>query len=92
MSLKITDFMRTCHPCEIGKQSKALQPGVGKYHGIEKKFSFINLDVVDPLLESEGLTCLILITDCCSKWFEALALQQATSQEIYNAFLHGTAS
>ena len=88
----VTDFVRTCHPCQVAKNSKTVNPGVGLYPVIDKRFSFIHLDVVGPMPESEGFTYLLSIYDRCSRWFEALPLRAASSAEICKAFIDGWVS
>ena len=86
---QVTEFVRSCHPCQVAKQSSTVNPGVGEYPIVDKRFSFIHIDVVGPLPESEGYKYLLSIYDRCSKWFEALPMRNATSDEVCKAFIDG---
>ena len=88
----VTDFVRSCHPCQVAKQARTVNPGVGLYPVVDKRFSFIHLDVVGPLPESEGFTYLLSVYDRCSRWFDALPLRSATSGDICRAFIDGWVS
>ena len=50
----VTEFVRSCHPCQIAKQSATTNPGIGDFPVPDQRFSFIHLDIVGPLPESEG--------------------------------------
>ena len=80
--------MRSCHPCQIAKQAKTVNPGVGKFEVPDTRFSVIHLDIVGPLPRShDGYRFLLTCFDRTSRWFEAYPLRQASAPEVAEAFL-----
>ena len=80
-------FVRTCHPCQLAKQSPTVNPGTGKFPVPDQRFSAIHLDVVGPLPESEGMKYLLTTFCRTSRWFEAFPMASASSQECVKAFM-----
>ena len=84
----IEGFVKTCHPCQVAKQAKTVNPGVGKFEVPDTRFSVIHLDIVGPLPRShDGYKYLLSCFDRTSRWFEAYPLQQASAAEVATAFL-----
>ena len=86
----ITKFVQSCHPCQLAKQSRTVDPRVGKIDVPDERFTFIHLDVVGPLPESEGKKYLPSVLDRISKWLECFPMAKATSEECCKAFLEWT--
>ena len=80
-------FVKSCHPCQLAKQSRSVDPGIGDFPVPDRRFQFIHLDIVGPMPESYGHKYLLTIYDRCSRWIEAFALQRDTAEEVSNAFL-----
>ena len=87
MKVQVEQFVKTCHPCQIAKQSKTVNPGIGHFDVPDERFSVIHLDVVGPLVESEGSKYLLTVLDRTSRWFEAYPMSSATSSECCKAFI-----
>ena len=84
----IKEFVRSCHPCQLAKQAKTVNPGVGKFEVPDTRFSVIHLDIVGPLPKSQdGYRFLLTCFDRTSRWFEAYPLRQASAPEVAEAFL-----
>ena len=62
----IQEFVRSCHPCQLAKQSRAVDPGIGDFPVPDQRFQFIHLDIVGPLPESYGHRFLLTIYDRCT--------------------------
>merc|ERR1712015_330049 len=90
MRTDITKFVQSCHPCQLAKQSRTVDPGVGKIEVPDERFTFIHVDVVGPLPESEGKKYLLSVLDRTSKWLECFPMANATSEECCKAFLEWT--
>ena len=86
----MTDFVRTCHPCQLAKQSKTVNPGVGDFPVPDKRFQFIHLDIVGPLPVSKGKRFILTIVDRCSRWVECYPMEQGSAQEVAQGFLQWT--
>ena len=87
MRTEVEAFVRTCHPCQVGKQSKTEKAGVGSFPVPDQRFSAIHLDVVGPLPPSNGYRYLLTVLCRTSRWLEAYPLRQATSEECCRAFI-----
>ena len=87
MRQNTADFVRSCHPCQIAKQSRTINPGVGDFEVPDKRFSFIHLDIVGPLPKSEGYSYLLTCYDRCSRWMEAYPLVRDSSEEVCRGFM-----
>ena len=84
----IKGFVQSCHPCQVAKQSKTVNPGVGKFEVPDTRFSVIHLDIVGPLPRShDGYKYMLTCFDRTSRWFEAYPLRQDTASEVAEAFL-----
>ena len=90
MKTDIEDFVRTCHPCQVGKQSPTVKAGVGFFPVPDQRFSAIHLDIVGPLPPSNGFRFLLTIFDRTSRWLEAYPLRSATSEECARGFMEWT--
>ena len=87
MRSDITAFVKSCHPCQIAKQSPTVNPGIGEFPVPDDRFSYIHIDVCGPLPESFGHKFLLTIVDRSTKWLEAYPMKQATVSECCQAFL-----
>ena len=83
----VANFVKTCHPCQIARQSSTINPGVGDFPVPDKRFSFIHLDIVGPLPLSHGHKYILSVYDRCSRWTEAYPLVQASSEEVCRGFM-----
>ena len=83
----VSDFVRTCHACQLAKQSSTVNPGVGDFPVPDKRFSYIHLDIVGPLPVSHGYKYLLTIYDRCSRWTEAYPLVRDSSEEVCRGFM-----
>ena len=83
----VKEFSRSCHACQVAKQSATEDPGIGDFPVPDKRFQAIHLDIVGPLPESHGHKFLLTIYDRCSRWVEAFALKRDCADEIAKAFL-----
>ena len=78
MRKDVENFVRTCHACQLAKQSQTVNPGTGSFPVPDERFSSIHLDVVGPLPESQGKRYLLSVFDRTSRWFEAYAMNSPT--------------
>ena len=88
MSTQVTDFVKSCHPCQLAKQAATENPGVGYFEVPDKRFSFIHLDICGPLPEShDGFKYMLTILDRTSRWVEAIPMRTDSSAETCRAFM-----
>ena len=83
----VEGFVRTCHPCQVAKNSPTVNPGVSSFHVPDQRFSAIHLDVVGPLPESEGMRFLLTAFCRTSRWVEAFPMASASASECCRAFM-----
>ena len=83
-------FVKTCHPCQVAKQSSTVNPGTGHFDVPDKRFSQVHLDVVGPLPESEGMKYILAVFCRTSRWLECYPMRTASSAECCRAFLEWT--
>ena len=83
----VHDFVKTCHPCQLAKQSTTVNPGIGEFPVPDKRFAFIHLDIVGPLPPSHGYKYLLTCYDRCSRWTEAYPLVRDSSEEVCRGFM-----
>ena len=91
MRKNITEFVRTCHPCQVAKQSTTIKPGIGHFPVPDERFSYIHIDVVGPLPESRGHKYLLSVLDRTSRWLELYPMRSASAAECSEAFLQWVA-
>ena len=83
MKKDVEGFCRTCHPCQLAKQSRTVDPGSGFFEVPDQRFSAIHLDVVGPLPESEGMRYLLTTFCRTSRWLEAFPMASASSEQSF---------
>ena len=87
MRADITEFCRTCHPCQVAKQSATVKPGIGHFPVPDERFSYIHVDIVGPLPESKGHRYLLSVLDRTSRWLELYPMRTASASECCEAFI-----
>ena len=50
MKKDVEKFVESCHPCQAGKQSRTMNPGIGHFEVPDQRFSVVQLDVVGTCL------------------------------------------
>ena len=90
MKKDVENFVRTCLPCQLAKQSLTVNPGTCHFEVPDQRFSSIHLDVVGPLPESEGKQFLLSILDRTCRWIECYPMANASSADCCKAFLEWT--
>ena len=63
MRRDIGEFVKTCHPCQLAKQSPTVNPGIGHFPVPDRRFEYIHIDIVGPLPESQGHRYLLSVLD-----------------------------
>ena len=90
MREQVEQFVRTCHPCQVAKQSPTVKAGVSAFPVPDQRFSVVHLDVVGPLPTSNGFKYLLTAFCRTSRWLEAYPMKAATSEECCRAFMEWT--
>ena len=91
MRKDISLFVKTCHHCQACKINKSVMPATKQLQVPDRRFSELQIDVVGPLPESEGMRYLLTILDRTTRWLEAIPMAEATAANCCLAFLRGWA-
>ena len=83
---EVSGFVRSCHPCQVAKQSPTVNPGTGDFPVPDKRFSHIHLDIVGPFVSSNGYKYILTCYDRCSRWTEAYPLVRDSSEQVCRGF------
>ena len=84
---EVESFVRTCHPCQMAKNTRTVDPGVGRFPVPDQRFSVVHVDVVGPLPDSDGFKYLLTCLDRTSRWLECYKMKAATSLECCKGFM-----
>ena len=84
----VSHFVKQCHPCQLVKTGRYIKPPTNKITVPNKRFSYLNLDIVGPLPESRGHRYLLTILDRTSRFFQAVPLINADAESCCRAFLN----
>ena len=87
---EVESFVRSCHPCQIAKNTRTVNPGVGRFPVPDQRFSVVHVDVVGPLPDSEGYKYILTCLDRTSRWLECYKMKAATSMECCKGFMEWT--
>ena len=82
-------FAKSCDPCQKAKPHKTYHPEVGIFPTPSARFQDLNIDVVGPLIESEGMKFLLTIVDRGSRWLKGIPTPDTTAESCSNAFIRG---
>ena len=84
----LTEWTRSCIPCQKSKISRHNKPQIGTYNEPDARFAHIHMDIVGPLPPSKGHTHLLTIVDRFSKWMDAIPLKDITAPHLAEQFMH----
>ena len=66
-----------------------IRPQVAHIPVPDKRFSELQIDIVGPLPESEGMSYIMTILDTTTRWLEAIPLAEANADQCCKAFIRG---
>ena len=78
-----------CQDCQAVKPYKAIRPVVAQIPVPDKRFSSVQIDVVGPLPQSQGMKYMLTIFDRTTRWVEALPMAEATAANCCRLFITG---
>ena len=89
MGKDVSRYVKTCQTCQAVKPYKEIRPPMSKIKVPDTRFSELQIDVVGPMPQSEGMKYLLTIIDRTTRWVEAVPIPEATSDNCCKAFLRG---
>ena len=87
MAQDVTNFVKSCHNCQAVKASKTIVPPMSNRPILAQRFQEVQIDIVGPLVASEGFKYLLTVVDRCSRYFDAIPMTEATSANCARAFI-----
>ena len=85
----VAKYVKTCHSCQSIKPKRKYVPKPKTFKVPDRRFSHLHVDVVGPLLESEGMSYILSILDRKTRWLECIAMPAANAKNVCNAFIRG---
>lgn len=89
MSTDIKEFIKSCPICQKARPPGSIKPiELGQMEVIGTPFQKVAIDIVGPLQLSDNKNRYILtLVDMATRWPEAIALKNITTQDVYEALL-----
>lgn len=89
MRAYITNFVRTCFGCQTAKIQRHTRHPVRDFQQSTTRFNELHADIVGPLPDSQGFRYLFTVIDRATRWFEAVPMNDITSQTCAEALISG---
>lgn len=83
----VKEWAAACIPCQRAKVYKHTKAPLEQFLIPGKCFDHVHVDLVGPLLQSQGFTHRLTIIDCTTRWLEAVPLASTTAAVVAKAFL-----
>lgn len=83
----VKEWAAACIPCQRAKVYKHTKAPLEQFLIPSKCFDDVHVDLVGPLLQSQGFTHRLTIIDCTTRWLEAVPLASTTAAVVAKAFL-----
>ena len=89
MSIDIKKFIKSCPICQKARPPGSIKPiELGQMEVIGTPFQKVAIDIVGPVQLSDNKNRYILtLVDMATRWPEAIALKNITTQDVYEALL-----
>ena len=85
----VQKWVKSCRGCQAAKPARTIVPHLDNRPINYKRFQSLQIDVVGPLVCSEGQRYLLTILDRASRYFEALPMPTMTSAQCATTFIRG---
>nr|CTR11708.1 unnamed protein product [Calliphora vicina] len=82
-------WTKICQACQKAKISRHTKSPIGHFPLASRRFAEIHIDLVGPLLPSNGQRYLLTCVDRFSRWMEAFPMPNCSSDTICETFMNG---
>ena len=80
-------WSKQCVDCQTAKVQTHTKASLATYPFAHQRFAHVNIDIVDPLPQSQGHRYLLIMVDKFTRWPEAIPMPDATVKTCARAFL-----
>ena len=87
MKKDITEFVNKCHPCSSSKQAPIIKPPMDPRPVMAPRFKDLQIDIVGPMEQSEGMCYLLTVLDRTSRYYDAIPMASATASACASGFI-----
>lgn len=88
----VAAFVRSCDRCQRSKVQRHIKAPLQRFEPADARFSHVHVDLVGPLVESDGFKYMLTMIDRFSRWMEAVPLKSSQAVEVAAAFCAGWVS